>query len=116
MITEIDIQEVKDKHCGHWFSPETMRHFQSRTSQTAYVGPGGTFFVSSERQRGETCIRSWSLISWCDRKKWVPSHQRYYTVREQAADGSIKTVGEFQGFSDRRAAHSVAKAYARGES
>ena len=66
---------------NHWFEPGTMRFFRSRVSDRLY---GGRYFVSSER---------------------APRGARRYTVRVANDDGSIGTVGEFQAFASRGAAH-----------
>ena len=94
-VQEIDIYDVEmlNRNIGHhWFSPSTKRFFRSRNSQTAFVGPGGRFFVSSEQ--------------------FSPSSPRLYTVRQQRDDGSIHTVGQFQGYASRGVAVRSAKALA----
>lgn len=70
----------------HWFEPETLRFFRSRVSDALY---GGRYFVSSER---------------------FDAHSpRRYTVRRANDDGSIDTVGEFQGFRTHQQATARAK-------
>lgn len=72
-----------------WFEPDTMRFFSSRVQSTFYGAPDGrAYFVSSERG---------------------PSGRRGYSVRVANLDGSIDTVGEFQGYTTGRAAHAAAK-------
>lgn len=72
------INEIKDhmRAAGsHWFDPDTMRFFKGRVLDEVYQGPGGIYFVSSERHNDDP---------------------RKYTVREFVADTSdIKTAGEF---------------------
>lgn len=45
-----DIQRHYERHNGgHWFEPQAMRFFGTRFGMT-YEGPGGVFFVTTERQ------------------------------------------------------------------
>lgn len=47
-----NITEIKraNKAAGlHWFEPETLDFFKSRISGEVYEGPGGVYFVTSER-------------------------------------------------------------------
>lgn len=60
----------------HFFSPDTMRFFNSRV-ESSHVH-GGKYFVTSERREADMPKR--------------------YTIRESLADGSIQTVGDFQAF------------------
>ena len=44
--------EIKaaNKRAGlYYFEPDTMRFFRSRVSDTVYQGPGGVFFITSEK-------------------------------------------------------------------
>jgi hypothetical protein len=83
---------------GHWFERDTMRSFDSRVGDTVYQGPGGIFFVSSERFDSA-----------------VP---RLYSVRQFRPDAeggtSIDTVGEFLGYTTRKQAQGAAKRAAEG--
>lgn len=76
---------------AHWFSPDTMRFFRSRLERTAYVGPGGVFFVTSEQFSDES--------------------PRLYSVRVWRGS-KIDTTGEFQGYRSLEAAREAAKAAA----
>ena len=78
---------------SHWFDRDSMRYFASRVSARVYPVRGGALFVSSEQFRG----------------LYEPSEQRRYTVRSCTADGRIETVGEFQQYATREAAHNAAK-------
>ena len=72
----------------YWFSPDTMRFFRSRVSDQVYQGPGGIYFVSSERG---------------------PEMPRMYTVRRFRPDtGGVETAEEFQGYARAAWAHRVA--------
>jgi hypothetical protein len=62
---------------NHWFERSTMRFFNSRIESGLLRG---RFFITSERRELDFPKR--------------------YTVREVLADGDIKTVGEFQGYTD----------------
>ena len=68
--------EANRRKGGHFFDPKTMRAFQSRVLDTVYEGPGGIFFVTSER---------------------VDTGPRFYKVRHFYPDtGGITT---YQGYS-----------------
>lgn len=48
----LTIEEIKRRNTEaglHYFDPDTMRFFKSRVSSTVYQGPGGVFFVTSEK-------------------------------------------------------------------
>lgn len=76
----------------HWFDPGSMRFFRSRLAQYGYRGPGGTFFVSSEQFDHDA--------------------PRLYSVRKLEGPGKIETVGDFQAYRSRDAAHRAAKGFA----
>jgi len=74
------LAEVKaaNKAIGnHWFERSTMRFFNSKV-ETGLLR--GRFFITSERME--------------------LTFPKRYTVREAMPDGDIKTVGEFQGYTD----------------
>lgn len=62
-------------------------------SDTLYEGPGGAFFVSSER---------------------APEARRRYSVRKVEPDASIQTVGKFQAYATYAQATRVAQRLAKG--
>ncbi len=66
------VHNVENDH-PIFFSPETMRFFQSRVGQSLY---GGRIFITSERYDA-----------------FVP---RRYTIRIATADGRVLTLGTFQ--------------------
>ena len=77
------IQEIKAANAalGHmWFSPGAMRCFKTRLcpSTVRKCWHGGTLFVTSEKG---------------------PDGVRRYSIRRAAGDGSISTMGEFQGYA-----------------
>jgi hypothetical protein len=87
-----DINDVIDanRRAGqHFFSPDTMRFFQSRLCGNLI---GGRFFVTSEA---------------------APNAPRRYTVREAQADGSVRAVGDFMGHKTADAAKRVAQKLAK---
>lgn len=102
----VSMDEVRRKHTGHWFDKDTMRFFRSRVGSVAYESNDGAyrFFVSSEKHE----------YSGGEREGYAyHSEPRLYSVHVQrVADGSINTVGEFQGYRTRSAAENVAKGYA----
>ncbi len=60
---------------SHWFDKHTMAFFKSQIDQNVYQGPGGIYFVSSEKP---------------------PHGSRRYSVRQYLPDKqSIQTIGEF---------------------
>lgn len=81
-ITILDIQR---QHKGHFFSPGTMKYFKSRILETVFQGPGGIFFVTSERAPFGDALRK-------------------YTVRQFHPDtGTIDTFGDFNQLTKGRA-------------
>lgn len=71
----------------HWFSPSTMRFFGSKIYPDIV---GGRYFISSEKNFDST--------------------QRLYTIRVVTDDGTIDTVGKFQGFASLRQARKALNA------
>ena len=83
--------ENRNSSTGHYFfEPSTMRFFSSRVHCDVY---GGCLFVTSE--------------------KGTHQSTRLYTVRKIEEDGSITTVGGFQAFHSRYAAHAYARETAK---
>lgn len=68
----------------HYFSPATMRHWQSRILSGVI---GGRYFITSEARPDIITSRG-----------VTPAGPRLYTIREALPDGSIDTVGDFQGY------------------
>lgn len=107
MAKTIDMDEVKRRaeQCGsNFFDPGTMRFFRSRAPKSAFKGPGGTYFVTSEQFPGT---------------RTSPRGRRLYTIRKLTdicqASGVIETVGEFQQFKTPEAARKFAKKLADGD-
>jgi len=65
---------------GKWFTPDAMRWWHSRVSDTVWPVTDGAYFVSSERPSP-------------DYGTWEP---RRYTVRFCSDAGSIDTIGNFR--------------------
>ena len=72
-----------------FFSPGTMRVWASRVHSQVY---GGCIFVTSEKNQS-----------------WRYEFARAYTIRMIDRTGSIRTIGEYQAFETRYAAHTYAK-------
>lgn len=85
---------------SHFFDEDTMRFFSSRVLSAVHEGPGGVYFVTSERDRHQ------------------PDTDRRYTVRRFHAGGSrssvIATVWCFQAYSSARQALREAARLAAG--
>jgi hypothetical protein len=60
LLTDIfSVDDIKRKHAGHFFSPDTMRFFKSRLIQDVYPTNNGlVYFVTSEKAcfRDETRV------------------------------------------------------------
>lgn len=76
----------------HWFSRATMRFFNCRIVSRRPIH--FRFFITSEQYNSDA--------------------RRLYTIREAMADGSIDTIGEFQGYSSRESALAGLKEHYKG--
>lgn len=94
-ITLVSMDEIRARHRGHWFSPDTMRFFRSRVGGYGFGAGEAVYFVSSEQ--------------FTSRDYTAP---RKYTVRVLDADGRVDTVGEFQAYASRSGAMAKARAMA----
>ncbi len=88
MFCTDEIMRANRESGGHYFDADTMRFFGSRVLPAVY---GGRFFVTSERSGFDS------------------SSPRRYSVREFMPDGSIETVGEFNGYPTRGQAQTAAR-------
>jgi hypothetical protein len=104
--TLAEIEDYCQRFGSHWFSKDTLRFFRSRISDIVHCGPGGVFFVSSER-----CT-------------WGDGYARAYSVRqfnpEGAADPNVNLIDEgpgcvFQQFKSGHGAHNKAARLAAGK-
>jgi len=74
------IAEIKAKNKeagGYWFTPKTMKFFASRIESHVIKGE---YFITSE-------------------KTGFNSENRAYTIRKANSNGSIETIGKFNGFA-----------------
>jgi hypothetical protein len=71
------IADIKRKHVGSFFLPETMRFFGSKIESKLYLGG---YFITSEKD-------------WSGKK-------RAYTVRLALDNGDIETLSKFLEFSE----------------
>lgn len=95
----VDVQRAHEKGGGHFFDPASKRFFDSRIGRTLYSGPGGHYFVTSERYHD---IHG-------------GSDPRAYTVRQAHPNGQIDTVGEFQAHPTRSSAARMAQHLAKAQ-
>jgi len=77
------IKELNKTKGFFFFSPDTIRFFNSRTDQTAIVVNHIAYFITSEQREHDT--------------------PRKYTIRKANLDtGNIETIGEFHSFDTHR--------------
>lgn len=74
--TIYEIKQANEARRCYWFSPSTMAFFNSVIESDVI---GGRFFITSDRRE--------------------PDMPKLYTVRRANYDGTIDTVGEFQGYA-----------------
>jgi hypothetical protein len=89
--------EIRKVAKGHFFDKDSMRFFDSRVCLDAFDGPGGCFFVTSERFRGP-----------CGGKV-IPCSRRFTVRRFNRKTGAVTTPGTFQGYASRTGALAAAK-------
>lgn len=85
------IEQIKRANANagqHFFCASALRFFKSRVNDQVFSGPGGVFFVTSER------------YDW--------DSPRLYTVRQAMPNGHIETPDEFQQYGNMRAAKRAA--------
>lgn len=88
------IHEIERQTKGHWWDKDTMRFFGTRVHEAVYEGPGGTFFVTSEKPpHGPRLCSVREFVIEPDPECTNPYH----------AKGSIKTRGAFCAFTRNRA-------------
>lgn len=89
------VEDIRCFHRGLWFHRSNMQFFQTILLPTVYQGPGGIYFVTSEKG---------------------PSQIRAYTVRRyDAVADKVSTAGPFNAYSKASAAKNLAKLYASGK-
>lgn len=93
------IEQIKDANARagkYFFSDGAMRFFNSRVSDVVHTGPGGVYFVTSEKFDWKT--------------------PRRYTVRQfNPETAGVDDASEFQQFASSDAAHREAARLAKGE-
>ena len=90
------LENLRNAHSGHWFSPGAMRFFKSRLGSEVLPVPDGWLFTSSERFDYNT--------------------PRLYTIRKMDQYGEISEVGEFQQYtSSASARRAMRKLYDAGK-
>lgn len=93
-MTVDDIRRAMTSRGSHWWEPSSMRFFGTRASATVYSGPGGHYFVTTEKP---------------------PHGPRRASVRQYLPETcDIRTVGTFCAYS-RSFAQRLASAYASGD-
>ena len=97
------IREADHRAGRYFFSADTMKFFNSRVLPTVYEGPGGIYFITSEKFRGSDGV----------------SAPRKYTIRQFSPDPvDIRTVAPFNQMSKRQAqvtAKVLAAGYGEGK-
>ena len=93
--TIAQIKRLNESNGRHWFSPSSMRWFNSRVHDNVY---GGCVFVTSEKNDMPYCA----------------PQPRVYTVRVAFADASIHTYGSLGDYATRSDAHADARWLAAG--
>jgi len=87
-------EEIKKAAKGHFFDKDSMRFFDSRVCLDAFDGPGGCFFVTSERFHGSHGYKG----------------KRLYTIRSfNRKTREVTTTGTFQGYYSRNGALAAAR-------
>jgi hypothetical protein len=87
-----DIIWLAESKGSHFFERDAMRFFRSKVQEPVFQGPGGIFFLTSERFVSSTGEAS----------------PRRFTVRQfDPETGGVSTVGEFNKLT-RGAAHNLA--------
>lgn len=88
------VEDIRCYHRGLWFHRLNMEFFQTILLETVYQGPGGIYFVTSDK--GPGCRRRYSVRSY------------------DPISDKVKTVGEFNAYT-RAAAIKQAKAHSLGK-
>lgn len=97
----VDIKKAHQLYCqsnnrANFFDPKAMTFFSSNLLSKVYRG---RFFITSEQYKATAYAKQ---VGFKD-------GERKYTVRVCLPDGSISTVGEFQGYSSLQGAEEAIK-------
>jgi len=92
-----DIDDIKRKHRytgGHFFDADTMRFFDSRILETVYQGPGGVFFLTSERFHGSTYDgpRLYTVRKFNPESGDISTHSDYNRMTRTAATAAARNA------------------------
>jgi hypothetical protein len=88
-----EVQEANEEAGRFFFSPSTMRFFDSKICERVFAGADGWYFVTSEQFKDSHDKRG----------------PRRFTVRRQVPNGDVHKVHEFQGFASEGAAYELAE-------
>jgi len=92
LALSVNEMQKRNQRAGfHWFDADTMRAFKCRISDTVHAGPGGIYFVSSEKNG---------------------DRPRRYTVR-QWVEPNVESASEFEAYASATAAQNAAKRLAK---
>jgi hypothetical protein len=85
------VDDIRRKHRGYWFSPDTMRFFKSRVLLDVFPSANGKiYFVSSEVTGFNTSERAFTVREYCPTKD------------------AVDTIGEFGGYDTKAQALTAA--------
>jgi hypothetical protein len=90
--TMADVKDANRRIGNHWFDRSTMRFFNTKIESGLI---GGKYFITSER--------------------YDDDRPRLFTVRRADPDGTIDTVGEFQGYHSREDAREAIREAMKGD-
>ena len=100
-MTYNNLTQIKraNKAAGsYWFSPDTLRFFNSKfPARCVYPVRDGAFFISSEYSKGVYISTG-----------WIPDGPLRWTLRFADDKGGISTVGEFQQYESLEEAKTAA--------
>ena len=84
MITIDDIKTANKVRHGHFFDADVMRMFKTQVLPEVYSGPGGVFFVTSEKYPGEA--RHFKVRQFWPDSGGITTHLGYSKSIVRAAD------------------------------
>jgi hypothetical protein len=118
LLSITQIRQAVQAAGSHFFSPNAMRFFNSRVSDTVYPTADGTYFITSEQDHGVYISSGWVPGAWDNQRRYTV---RFCAARELTAErhGHTRTYqrGELVSITDddfckyksRGIAHTVAK-------
>jgi hypothetical protein len=87
-----DVRSANRKIGNHWFDRGTLKFFNTKIESGLI---GGRYFITSER--------------------YDETQPRLYSIRIARPDGTIGTVGDFQGYTSREDAREAVRGIVKGE-